>query len=77
MLAKILLNPEFFSTNPNLMAKATQDNWQSAAQQLMCAVWKIKEAMIFYAPVDVQRLGIPDYLDIIKKPMDFGTIKVI
>ena len=30
----------------------------------------------FYEPVDPVALGIPDYLDIIKCPMDLGTIKV-
>ena len=30
----------------------------------------------FYKPVDVQGLGLHDYLDIIKQPMDLGTIKV-
>ena len=29
----------------------------------------------FLAPVDVVGLGIPDYLDVIKKPMDLGTIQ--
>lgn len=28
----------------------------------------------FYEPVDVSRLGLKDYLDIIKKPMDLGTV---
>lgn len=31
----------------------------------------------FYKPVDVKALGLHDYLDIIKHPMDLGTIKVI
>ncbi|KAK3600099.1 hypothetical protein CHS0354_004797 [Potamilus streckersoni] len=29
----------------------------------------------FYKPVDVENLGLHDYFDIIKKPMDLGTIK--
>lgn len=29
----------------------------------------------FLAPVDVVGLGIPDYLEVIKKPMDLGTIQ--
>jgi len=37
---------------------------------------KIKDAEIFHKPVDPVMLGIPDYLDIIKHPMDFSTIKV-
>lgn len=33
------------------------------------------ESMPFRSPVDPITLGIPDYLDIIKKPMDLGTIE--
>jgi len=29
----------------------------------------------FYKPVDADALGIPDYHDIIKRPMDLGTVK--
>ena len=75
-LAEVLMNPELLNTNPNLAARANQENWQIAAQQLLSAVWKLKEAVIFHHPVDVTRLGIPDYFDIVKKPMDFSTVKV-
>lgn len=75
-LARILANPELLLKNSALTAKVTQENWQSAAQQLLTAVWKIKEAVIFHSAVDVHKLGIPDYLDIVKRPMDFGTIRV-
>lgn len=33
------------------------------------------ESVPFRSPVDPINLGIPDYLDIIKKPMDLGTIE--
>ena len=29
----------------------------------------------FYKPVDAETLGLHDYLDVIKKPMDLGTVK--
>lgn len=29
----------------------------------------------FYQPVDAELLGLHDYHEIIKKPMDFGTVK--
>jgi bromodomain-containing factor 1 len=29
----------------------------------------------FYDPVDVVALNLPDYFDIIKQPMDLGTVK--
>lgn len=31
--------------------------------------------MPFRYPVDPQALGIPDYFEIVKKPMDLGTIR--
>jgi hypothetical protein len=31
---------------------------------------------IFREPVDVKKLNLPQYLEIIKHPMDLGTIKV-
>jgi bromodomain-containing protein 4 len=30
----------------------------------------------FSKPVDVENLNLPDYYQIIKKPMDLGTVKV-
>jgi hypothetical protein len=36
---------------------------------------KYKEADPFRQPVDVEALGIPDYVDIIKKPMDLKTVR--
>lgn len=33
------------------------------------------ESIPFRSPVDPITLGIPDYLDIVKKPMDLGTIE--
>ena len=33
------------------------------------------ESLPFKQPVDPQALGIPDYFDIIKRPMDLSTIK--
>jgi len=75
-LAEVILNPELLTTNPSIQSKINQENWQAAATQLITAVWKIKNAMIFHAPVDPVKLNIPDYFNVIKKPMDFGTIKV-
>ncbi|XP_044749866.1 CREB-binding protein isoform X2 [Coccinella septempunctata] len=48
-------------------------------QKLMPTLEKLyrldPESMPFRVPVDPQTLGIPDYLEIIKKPMDLSTIK--
>lgn len=41
----------------------------------MNTLWKHSSAWIFHEPVNPEKLNIPDYLDIIKQPMDFGTAK--
>jgi hypothetical protein len=35
-----------------------------------------KHGWVFNEPVDPIKLGIPDYFQIIKEPMDLGTVKV-
>lgn len=50
-------------------------SWDNAAQVLINNLWNIPNAWIFHEPVDPKKLGIPKYFDIIKNPMDFGTIK--
>jgi bromodomain-containing protein 4 len=42
---------------------------------VMKAVWKHQFSWPFQQPVDTQKLNLPDYHKIIKKPMDLGTIK--
>jgi hypothetical protein len=37
---------------------------------------RAKGAFFFTTPVDPKKYGIDDYFDIVKKPMDFGTVKV-
>ncbi|XP_052790647.1 bromodomain-containing protein 3-like isoform X2 [Mya arenaria] len=42
---------------------------------LLKGVWKHQFAWPFQVPVDPVKLNLPDYYDIIKQPMDLGTIK--
>ena len=42
---------------------------------MMNSLGKHSKAWIFNSPVDPVALGIKDYFDIIKKPMDFSKIK--
>jgi len=51
------------------------DHWDKAAKKIISHLWKLSGAANFHAPVDPIALQIPDYLNIIKKPMDLGTIK--
>lgn len=49
-------------------------HWEKVARRMMTNLMKHQKAWIFNEPVDPQKLNIPDYLDIITNPMDFGTI---
>lgn len=42
---------------------------------LLKAMWKHTHAWPFHTPVDTVKLSLPDYFDIIKKPMDMGSIR--
>lgn len=50
--------------------------WEKNAKKVLNVLWKVRDAEIFLKPVDPVELGIPDYFDIVKNPMDFSTIKV-
>lgn len=51
------------------------DSWEKIAKKLMNLLCRVKDSELFHRPVDPDLLGIPDYFDIIKNPMDFATIK--
>ena len=51
------------------------DSWEKNARLLMNVLWKVKDAEIFHKPVDPIELDVPNYYEIIKKPMDFSTVK--
>ncbi len=38
-------------------------------------MWKAKGAGNFHAPVDPIKWGISDYFDVVKNPMDLGTVR--
>lgn len=42
---------------------------------LLKKLWSHPHSWVFQAPVDVVKLNLPDYLTIIKHPMDLGTVK--
>ena len=80
-------NPEIDNilNNKNLMKKLVDeindddvkmcDSWEKLARQLMNVLWKVKDAELFHKPVDPIELHVPNYYEIIKKPMDFSIVK--
>lgn len=51
------------------------EGWEKVCKKILNLLWKTKDASLFHKPVDAIELGIPDYHNIIKNPMDFSTIK--
>ena len=77
-VANYLTNPELLQTlkiPPLAPTAQIFDHWDKAAKRILSHLWKQHGAWHFYSPVDPVALKIPDYPDIIKNPMDFGTIK--
>ena len=53
----------------------TTNQLQFIQKMVFKAMWNHKFAGAFKQPVDAVKLGLPDYHQIVKKPMDMGTIK--
>ncbi|GKV26595.1 hypothetical protein SLEP1_g35865 [Rubroshorea leprosula] len=51
------------------------DNSMKTCGQILSKLMKHKHGYIFNTPVDTVGLGLHDYYDIIKNPMDLGTVK--
>jgi hypothetical protein len=51
------------------------ESWDKAAKRIVNHLWKQNGAIVFHEPVDPILFNIPDYLEVIKNPMDFATIK--
>lgn len=52
--------------------------WYKYCSEIIAELFHKKHqnyAWPFYTPVDVEKLGLSDYFDIIKKPMDLGTVR--
>lgn len=76
-LGSLLSNPQRLAELESEADERLRDTegWEKVARKVILALWKLKEAAIFLKPVDPIELNIPDYFTIIKKPMDFSTIK--
>ena len=49
--------------------------WMTVARQIVSEMFKKEDAWIFLRPVDPVRDMCPDYLSVIKQPIDLGTIR--
>lgn len=58
------------------MEASTNNAWIGKALVIIAYMLKDPRSYPFREPVDPILLGIPDYFDIIKSPMDLGTIEV-
>ena len=45
------------------------------AKRLLNSLWRLNNSRIFHEPVDPEKLDIPDYHEVVKNPVDFGTIR--
>jgi len=77
-VGEYLKNPTKLETMP-IPATAQPQNifyhWDKAASKILNHIWKQHGAWHFQTPVDPVALHIPDYHNIVKRPMDLGTIK--
>ncbi|KAJ4901024.1 Transcription factor GTE8 [Raphanus sativus] len=66
---------KFESSSKESIPSVTSLTLMKQCDTLLKKIWSHPHSWIFQAPVDVVKLNIPDYLTIIKRPMDLGTIK--
>jgi hypothetical protein len=59
----------------NLESLENKRPWDKLGKKLLNTLWRANQSWIFHEPVDPGKLNIPDYFDVVKHPMDFGTIK--
>ena len=76
-IAEIMLKADSLINENLIKENKEKETWEKVAKRILNNVWKLKGAFYFHSPVDPVRLKIDDYFDIVKKPMDFGTVKVI
>ena len=52
-----------------------QGPWQEETSKILTRIWNRKDSEMFREPVPWEALGLVDYLSVIKKPMDLGTVR--
>ncbi len=76
-IAAMLKYPDSTIDENMINESKDKESWEKIARKILSHVWKMKGAYLFHTPVDVVKLKIDDYYEIVKQPMDFGTIKVL
>ncbi|KAL1457188.1 hypothetical protein WDU94_001846 [Cyamophila willieti] len=64
--------------SPGQASSSKTPLWYKYCSEIIAELFHKKHqnyAWPFYTPVDVEKLGLTDYFDIIKKPMDLGTVR--
>ncbi|CAN0247416.1 unnamed protein product [Lampetra planeri] len=69
------VNPSPPETSSPVKPGRLTNQLQYLQKVVMKALWKHQFAWPFHHPVDAAKLNLPDYYNIIKNPMDMGTIK--
>ncbi|CAD8068392.1 unnamed protein product [Paramecium sonneborni] len=74
-IANLIINADELIDENVLNSMKDDELWEKLAKKVLQILWKAKGASLFHNPVDEKKYGINDYYDIVKKPMDFGTVK--
>ena len=64
------MDAEFGRLVPNML-----NSWKEEARKIVSILKKNKNAVFFLEPVDWKAMGLTDYLKIVKRPMDLGTVE--
>jgi E1A/CREB-binding protein len=65
----------FIGANKKAAIKFPSEYLKAKLLPTLDRVWKETEASPFHYPVNPEELGLPDYFNVVKKPMDLSTIK--
>ncbi|CAD8165071.1 unnamed protein product [Paramecium octaurelia] len=74
-IANLIINADELIDDNVLNSMKDDELWEKVAKKVLQILWKAKGAQLFHNPVDEKKYGINDYYDIVKRPMDFGTVK--
>lgn len=70
-------NPDLLQDEPSSTAAFQEKTrFLKIANKILGQCLKHRNGYLFQEPVNPILLGIPDYFNIVKRPMDFGTIKI-